>query len=69
LFYGGGICVALVIFSLLNCIFQNKYKIKQKEIAFGFIFCCANSGLFIDINIATQELSLISRNIVLEIIY
>jgi hypothetical protein len=25
--------------------------------------------LFIDINIATQELSLISRNIVLEIIY
>jgi hypothetical protein len=71
LFYGEGgiICIALVIFSLLNCIFETKYKIKQKKIGFGFIFCWTSSGLFVDINIATQELSLIPLNSVLEIIY
>jgi hypothetical protein len=68
LFYGlGGICVAVVIFILLNYIFQTNYKIEQKKIRVGFIFCYTISGLFVDINIAIQELSLIPLNIVLEI--
>jgi hypothetical protein len=71
LFYGGGgICVALVIFSLLNCIFfQTNYKIKQNKFGVGYIFCCTNSELFVDINLATQKISLIPMNVVSEIIY
>jgi hypothetical protein len=66
LFYGRGkLCVTLLIFRHLYPLFQTEYKVTRKNVGFGFIFCCSSSGLFVDINKATQKLLLKYLNIVL----